>query len=237
MTVTALIVAAGSGSRMGGELPKQYRRLAGKSVLAHAVDALASHPGIDAVRVVIGEGQKGLAQDALGARSVGDLIVGGAERGLSVRAGIAAIDDDIALIHDAARPFCPPAVIDRLLDALEEYDAATPVMPATDTLTRLGDRATLGERVERQEIFRVQTPQAFRLAALRRAIEDWRGAGPSDETAYLKAMGISVAAIEGHSMLDKLTTPEVFARAEAVMMSRMVGRTGTGFDVHAFAGN
>jgi len=85
--VTALIVAAGSGSRMGGQLPKQYQPIAGKAVLAHAVDALASHPAIDSVRVVIGEGQEQLAEQVLNGRDVGALIIGGAERADSVRAG------------------------------------------------------------------------------------------------------------------------------------------------------
>ena len=237
MTVTALIVAAGSGSRMGGELPKQYRKLAGKSVLAHAFDALSCHPAIDVVRVVIGDGQQDLAREALGNRSVGDLIIGGVERGASVRAGIAAIGGDIVLVHDAARPFCPPAVIDRLLAALEDHDAATPVLPATDTLTRLDEDARLGERVQRDEIFRIQTPQAFRVATLRRAIEDWRSGEPTDETAYLKSKHVPIAAIEGHSMLEKLTTPDDFERAEAFMTSKLIGRTGMGFDVHAFAGD
>src|SRR5262245_10975607 len=106
MSVTALIVAAGSGSRMGSDLPKQFRPIAGKAVLAHAVDALASHPAIDTVRVVIGEGQQDLARQALGNRDVGELIVGGAERADSVRAGLNANETDVILVHDAARPFC-----------------------------------------------------------------------------------------------------------------------------------
>src|SRR5687767_13277712 len=120
MHVTALIVAAGSGSRMGDGPPKQYRRIGGKPVLAHAVDAVTSHAGIDAVRLVIGAGQEALAADALGSREVGPLIVGGAERADSVRAGLAAVEGDIVLVHDAARPFCPPPVIDRLLGALDK---------------------------------------------------------------------------------------------------------------------
>ena len=122
MTVTALIVAAGSGTRMGGELPKQYRPIAGKAVLAHAVDALASHPRVNAVRVVIGAGQEEMAQAALGARDIGDVIIGGAERSDSVRAGLDAIGEGVVLVHDAARPFCPHDVIDRLLDFDDTLD-------------------------------------------------------------------------------------------------------------------
>src|SRR5688572_24035628 len=133
MTVTALIVAAGTGSRLGGEVPKQFQKIAGKAVLAHAVDALASHPEIDAVRVVIAAGQEGLARDALGGRDAGELIIGGSERSDSVRAGLAAVEADIILVHDAARPFCPHGVIDRLLMALESNEGAVPVLPIADT--------------------------------------------------------------------------------------------------------
>ena len=140
MTVTALIVAAGSGSRMGGDVPKQYRPIASKSVLAHAVDALASHPRIDAVRVVIGEGQQEAALEAVGARDVGELILGGETRQESVRLGLEALSaqgaPDIVLIHDAARPFCPFDVIDRLLKALATEAADVPALPAADTLMR-----------------------------------------------------------------------------------------------------
>ncbi|HEU4956045.1 MAG TPA: 2-C-methyl-D-erythritol 4-phosphate cytidylyltransferase, partial [Sphingomicrobium sp.] len=106
-SVVALIVAAGSGSRMGSDFPKQFRPIGGRAVLAHAFDAVASHPSIDAVRVVIGEDQQEIASRALEGRDVAELIIGGAERADSVWAGLSAIDSDIILVHDAARPFCP----------------------------------------------------------------------------------------------------------------------------------
>jgi 2-C-methyl-D-erythritol 4-phosphate cytidylyltransferase/2-C-methyl-D-erythritol 2,4-cyclodiphosphate synthase len=162
MTVSALIVAAGSGSRMGGEMPKQFRPIGGKAVLAHAVDALASHPAIDVVRVVIGEGQRDLARLALGNRNV-ELVIGGAERSDSVRAGMDASEGDVILIHDAARPFCPPDVIDRLLAALGAAEGAVPVLPVADTLARAG--TFLGEAVDRSRLVRVQTPRHFSFAA------------------------------------------------------------------------
>src|SRR5262245_38882278 len=98
-STVALIVAAGSGSRMGSDLPKQYRPIGGKAVLAHAVDALASHRTIDAVRVVVGQGQEELARIALGDRDVGELIIGGSERAESVHAGLDAIEADVILVH------------------------------------------------------------------------------------------------------------------------------------------
>lgn len=234
MTTVALIVAAGSGSRMGGEVPKQFQPIAGKAMLAHAVDALASHPAIDAVRVVIGAGQQQVAQQALGDRDVGELIIGGAERADSVRAGLEAIEPDVVLVHDAARPFCPHGIIDRLLGALDEADGAVPVLPVADTLARAD--TNLGETVDRSGLVRVQTPQAFRYRRLIETYAQWNGPSPTDESTVMRAAGRKVAVIEGDVMLEKLTTDADWQRAEAWFNSRLVSRTGLGFDVHAFAG-
>jgi 2-C-methyl-D-erythritol 4-phosphate cytidylyltransferase/2-C-methyl-D-erythritol 2,4-cyclodiphosphate synthase len=234
MTTTALIVAAGKGERAGAGLPKQYRLLGGKPVLRRAVEALARHPAVAAVRVVIGAGQRDLARQALEGVDVGDLIEGGAERADSVRAGLARIEDDAVLVHDAARPFCPPAVIDRLLAPLEFFEGAAPVLAVGDTLARASDR--LEDAVDRRGMVRVQTPQAFRLGALRSAYDRWSGETPTDETTVARAAGLSVAAVEGDAALEKITTRADFARAEEWLAARLIPRTGIGFDVHAFAG-
>jgi 2-C-methyl-D-erythritol 4-phosphate cytidylyltransferase/2-C-methyl-D-erythritol 2,4-cyclodiphosphate synthase len=235
MDVTALIVAAGSGTRMGGGVPKQYRRLGGKPMLAHAVDALARHPGINGVRVVVGEGQQDLASEALGGRDVGSLVIGGGERADSVRAGLAAVAGEAVLVHDAARPFCPPGVIDRLLAALERYPGAVPVLRVADTLARGAD--LLGETVDRSALVRVQTPQAFRRTALAEAYARWSGPSPTDESTVARAAGLDVAMVEGDPALDKLTSEADWARAEEWLVSRLTPRTGLGFDVHGFAGD
>ena len=242
MTVSALIVAAGSGARLGGGLPKQFRMIGGTVVLARAVDALTGHPGIDAVRVVIGEGQEEMARAALGPRDVGDLIIGGAARSDSVRAGLGAIDSEFVLVHDAARPFCPHDVVDRLLAALDHHDGAVPILAINDTLAvadtlARGDGAVLGEPVDRAALVRVQTPQAFRTSRLKQAYGDFAGVDPTDESMVMRAAGHAVAMVEGDAMLDKLTTPADWARAEALSAARLVSRTGMGFDVHAFAGD
>src|SRR3954462_4550517 len=160
----ALGVAAGSGSRGGGELPKQYRRIAGKAVLAHAIDHLLA-AGIDEVRVVIAPGHEELYREAIGDRALPSPVLGGAERQESVRNGLEAITSEGAaawvLIHDAARPFVTRAVVARLVEALETDEAAVPVLPVVDTLARAG--ATLDAAVARDGLVRVQTPQAFRL--------------------------------------------------------------------------
>src|SRR5690242_10532121 len=121
MSVTGLIVAAGTGERLGGGIPKQYRSMDGKPVLRWAVEALARHPAVAKVRVVIGAGQEDLASVALRGLDVGSFIEGGAERADSVRAGLEALSGDAVLVHDAARPFCPADVIDRLLPPLEFF--------------------------------------------------------------------------------------------------------------------
>jgi 2-C-methyl-D-erythritol 4-phosphate cytidylyltransferase/2-C-methyl-D-erythritol 2,4-cyclodiphosphate synthase len=230
--VTALIVAAGSGVRMGGHMPKQFRVIGGKSVLAHAVDALASHPRISEIRVVIGAGQEALAKEALGDRDVGVLIVGGRERAESVANGLAAIDGEVVLVHDAARPFCPPEVIDRLLDALEKKNhGAVPVLPVSDTLAK-GD-ALLGETIDRKRLLRVQTPQAFYREDLVYALEEAGKRLATDESQVMVAAGLTV---EGDVMLDKLTTPADFAAAQRRLAANLVSRSGQGFDVHAFDG-
>ena len=234
MTTIALIVAAGSGKRLGGAIPKQFRMLGGKPVLRRAVDAIRNHPAISAVRVVVGAGQQELAGEALAGIDVGPLIAGGADRADSVRAGLAAIDGEAVLVHDAARPFCPAEVIDRLLAPLEFFDGAAPVLAVGDTLARAGDR--IEDNVDRTGLVRVQTPQAFRLAALRRAYDGWSGQSPTDETSVARASGLSIAAVAGDPALDKITTAADFARAEEWLLSRLVPRTGIGFDVHAFAG-
>jgi 2-C-methyl-D-erythritol 4-phosphate cytidylyltransferase/2-C-methyl-D-erythritol 2,4-cyclodiphosphate synthase len=234
MTTTALIVAAGKGERAGGDVPKQFRLLGGKPILRWAVEALIRHPAVQAVRVVIAAGQRESAQAALKGLNVGELIDGGPERADSVRAGLAAIDGDAVLVHDAARPFCPSAVIDRLLASLEFHEGAAPVLPVGDTLARAAN--IVEEPIDRSGIVRVQTPQAFRLESLKSAYERWAGSSPTDETTVLRAAGMRVAAVEGDPALEKLTLPADFERAEQWLVGRLSPRTGMGFDVHAFEG-
>jgi 2-C-methyl-D-erythritol 4-phosphate cytidylyltransferase/2-C-methyl-D-erythritol 2,4-cyclodiphosphate synthase len=234
MTTTALIVAAGTGSRMGAASPKQFRSLGGKPVLRWAVEALFRHRAVQSVRVVVGRGQQDVAAAALGGLEVGALIEGGAERADSVRAGLAEISGDAVLVHDAARPFCPSPVVDRLLASLEFFEGAAPVLPVGDTLSRVGE--TLGEPIDRAGLARVQTPQAFRLDALKSAYEQWHGPSPPDETTVVRAAGMKVAAVEGDPALEKLTLPADFDRAEQWLAGRLSPRTGMGFDVHAFGG-
>ena len=234
MTISAIIVAAGSGQRLGGT-PKQFRLLGGKPVLRWAVEALVRHPAVRRTRVVVGKGQEARAAAALEGLDVGELVEGGAERADSVQAGLSAIADDAVLVHDAARPFCPHDVIDRLVAALEFHEGSAPILPVSDTLARSGP--SLGEPLDRSALVRVQTPQAARTDALRSAYSAWTGsAAPTDETSVLTAAGMSVGTVAGSPELDKITTADDLARAERWLAGAMVPRTGMGFDVHAFGG-
>jgi len=225
----ALLVAAGSGSRSGQTVPKQFARLGGRPLVAHAHAALAAHPGIDRVVVVIGAGQETALAEALG-----DVphVIGGATRRESVAAGLAAVGDAArVLIHDAARPFVPAAVIDRLFAALDHAPGAVPVLPVADTLAQ-GD-AMLGDVVPRAGLVRVQTPQAFATAAIREAHAAWDASvEATDDAQMLRAIGLDVATVEGDTMLDKITWSADFAAAEARIAPTLISRSATGYDVH-----
>ncbi len=231
---SALIVAAGNGARAELDGPKQYARIAGKAVIAHAIDALL--PLVDSVQVVIGAGQEAAFAEAIAGRPLPSPIIGGATRQGSVREGLARLEADppaYVLIHDAARPFLRAGVVERLIEALASSDGAVPVIPVTDTLAHGG--AALGDTIPRDGLVRVQTPQAFRFDAIRAAHQTWRGPDATDDAQVARAFGLSVATVAGDPALEKLTYPSDFVAAEARLSAGLGVRTGMGFDVHAFA--
>lgn len=235
----ALIVAAGSGSRMGQELPKQYLTLGGKPVLRHCLETFLRHPRIAGVRVVINPAFRDLHDAAAAGLGIMEPVAGGGSRQESVRLGLeslAAEKADYVLIHDAARPFVDAATIDRTIDSLATHTGALVAVPVVDTLKRGQDRAGAlfsGVTVDRAGLHRAQTPQGFRfdaiLAAHRKA-----AAGPemTDDAAVAEAAGLDVALVTGHEDNFKITNPADLARAERLMSQDMEYRTGNGFDVH-----
>jgi 2-C-methyl-D-erythritol 4-phosphate cytidylyltransferase/2-C-methyl-D-erythritol 2,4-cyclodiphosphate synthase len=228
-TTVALIVAAGSGSRVGGSQPKQFRLIRGKPMLWHSYAALAAHPHIDQVYVAIGAGQEAEAKAALVGLKDPIFVQGGPTRRESVYLGLKAIAAtqlvDQVLIHDAARPFLAVTVIDDLLDALLRAPGAVPALPVVDSLSRGMD--ILSETVERDNLWRIQTPQAFAFQDIYAAHQSWTGAEPTDDARMLMAQGSDVRIVPGAEALNKFTFSSDFAGN--IMPSF---RSGNGFDVH-----
>jgi 2-C-methyl-D-erythritol 4-phosphate cytidylyltransferase/2-C-methyl-D-erythritol 2,4-cyclodiphosphate synthase len=226
----AVVVAAGSGSRAGGA--KQWRRLGGKPVVRWSVEALLK-AGAEDVVVVVSPGAEAEAVEALAGLTGWRAVVGGAARTDSVRAGLTALggaDDRPVLIHDAARPFLSAAVIARCIQALEDADGALPALPVADSLRRATDGLVSGA-VEREALWRAQTPQAFRLKTLTDAFAAWpEGETATDEATVVERAGGRVRIVEGDARLMKLTFPEDFAMAEALIPRNV--RVGQGYDVH-----
>ncbi len=232
MEFAGVVVAAGSGSRAGAGAAKQWRSLAGRPVLRWSVEALLD-AGAAEVVVVIPAGADAEAARALEGLSGWRTVAGGATRTDSVRAGLAAVrveDAAAVMIHDAARPLLATDVVNRLLEALRESDAALPVLPVADSLKRDGGGVSAGA-VAREGLVRAQTPQAFRLGALRAAYACWPEDGAAtDDVTVFEAAGGRVALVPGDPALMKLTYPEDFAMAEALIAWET--RIGLGLDAH-----
>lgn len=249
MKVAALLVAAGRGARAGAGAPKQFRRIAGRSVLERAVDAFRAHPDIGSILVAIHPDDVALYVDALG-DTAPPYVFGGAERQETVRIGLEALvgaSPEAVLIHDAARPFIPRDAIDRVIASLAEFDGACAAMPAVETMRREvdgGDGLLCGDLVDRSGLWRAQTPQGFRFAPLLEAHRQLKDETFTDDAEIASRAGLRVSLVEGAPENVKLTTPADFAWAEkwarvedGADTPMMETRTGQGFDVHAFGQN
>lgn len=231
----AVVVAAGKGLRAGGDLPKQFATWRGKPLLRHSLEALAE-AGATPIVIAIPDGTEALAASAATGIPRVRFVTGGATRQLSVHAALEALEADApdhVLIHDAARPVLPRAVIDRLLAALESRPGAIPVLPVVDSLCHAeGDE--MGAAAHREVLRRVQTPQAFRYPAILTAHREWDGPPDAgDDAQVAQYAGFAVALVPGDEALRKITFAADF-REEQPMTSRPP-RTGTGFDVHRLA--
>jgi len=226
-----VLVAAGRGNRMGGGVPKQWRALAGGTVAAQTVRAFRE-AGLPRIVLVI------QPEDADHARALGlPWVAGGESRSASVRAALDALSKNppqAVLIHDVARPLVTIAVIHRVLAALADHPGAAPALPVTDALWRGTAGQVIGAQ-DRDGLYRAQTPQGFRFAALYAAYAAFAGEA-ADDVAVACSAGLDVAIVAGDEDNLKLTWPADFARAEAILKGRraMDIRTGNGFDVHAF---
>jgi 2-C-methyl-D-erythritol 4-phosphate cytidylyltransferase/2-C-methyl-D-erythritol 2,4-cyclodiphosphate synthase len=232
----ALIVAAGRGERAGGGVPKQYRLLTGQPVLRRTVEAFRGHPHVEAVRVVINGDDRASYEAAVAGLELAAPAIGGATRAESVRNGLEALGPAAprrVLIHDGARPLVSQSLIGRVLDALDNADAAAPFLPVADTLRR--KTAAGYETVAREGLMRAQTPQGFRFDKILDAHRRFSSEHVTDDIALAEMAGMSIAAVAGEETNIKLTTSDDFMTAEKLALASLLDvRTGTGFDTHRF---
>ncbi|GAM99345.1 2-C-methyl-D-erythritol 4-phosphate cytidylyltransferase [alpha proteobacterium U9-1i] len=236
--VAAVIVAGGAGERAGGGIPKQYRALAGKAVVAWSLDAFAG-AGVEDVVVVTASAHHALFDKANATGATARRVDGGATRTASVRAGLEALRvaaPDIVLIHDAARPGLSPAMIRKLVAAIEQgARAAAPALPVPDALVTVDAAGAVTGEAERAALRRVQTPQAFAFPAI---VSAYAAAAAdavfSDDLAVARTAGMRPTLIEGDARLMKFTYPEDEAVLEALLGGERVLCVGQGIDAHRF---
>jgi 2-C-methyl-D-erythritol 4-phosphate cytidylyltransferase/2-C-methyl-D-erythritol 2,4-cyclodiphosphate synthase len=233
----ALVVAAGRGSRFGGEIPKQWRDLGGRPVLRHSLATFAAHPAIDAVRAVIHPDDRLLYDAAAAGLALGDPILGGPTRQDSVRLGLealVALDPEVVLIHDGARPFVNAGVIGRVIAGLKDHAGAIPALPVHDTLKRGGPSGLIEATVPRAGLWRAQTPQGFHFPALLAAHRAAMGHEWTDDAAVAEQAGMTVSLVTGSEDNVKITTAQDLCRAAARQAEPGDIRVASGFDVHRF---
>jgi 2-C-methyl-D-erythritol 4-phosphate cytidylyltransferase/2-C-methyl-D-erythritol 2,4-cyclodiphosphate synthase len=231
VTFSTVIVAAGQGLRAGPGAPKAWRELAGRPILRWSVEALLA-AGARQVVVVLAADRLADADAALRGLDGWRAVAGGANRSASAAAGVAALDggaDEIVLVHDAARPFLGRNHVEALIAALDYADGAAPALPVADTLKRRQGESV--STVSRDGLWRVQTPQAFRLGALRAAYASLEGEA-TDDLALIEQAGGRIALTPGDPMLFKITYAEDFAMAERLAGAARITRIGQGVDAH-----
>jgi 2-C-methyl-D-erythritol 4-phosphate cytidylyltransferase / 2-C-methyl-D-erythritol 2,4-cyclodiphosphate synthase len=247
VTVAALIVAAGRGSRAAGKdgRPKQYCPIGGVPIIARAIAAFAQHPRVDDILVVIHADDETIyrAASAPFAPRLRKPVQGGARRQDSVRAGLEALADvppSSVLIHDAARPFVKPDLISRVIAGLDAHQGALPCLKVTDTLKWIADGRVIGT-AERDQLWRAQTPQGFKFDAIlaaHRAAAKEPAREFTDDAGVAEWFGLDVALVEGAEDNRKLTTAEDLKLADELLRPKAanagITRVASGYDVHAF---
>lgn len=236
MKLAAIIVAGGRGARVGGEIPKQYKELLGRPVIAWSALALAE-AGVAEMVIACAPEHTGLCRTATSGFAGIRIVEGGATRTASVKAALAAVADaDAILVHDAARPGLGADLVRRLVAELEAgASAVTPALAVPDTLRRADASGRIIEDVARDGLMRIQTPQAFRAATLRAAyaaLPD--GASLTDDIAVVRAHGVEAKLIAGDAKLMKITYPEDMAMLERLLGSERIICVGHGVDAHRF---
>lgn len=248
-TVFAIVLAAGQSRRLGGDIVKPWRDLAGRPVLDHAVSALAAHPRIQK-GVIVAQQSTLNETEALAAPYGWSVVEGGAERAFSVKSGLEALaahSPDYVLIHDAARPFIPHDVLDRLIDALDHgAKGVIPTLPPSDSLKKVKNNIVV-DRIDRDGIDRVQTPQGFDFKVIKSLHDADKQGTATDDSSLLEDHDHQVTTVMGDPMMDKITTAADLTRAEYLAQGLQTPRDNvtfkkhsetrlaTGFDVHRFS--
>jgi 2-C-methyl-D-erythritol 4-phosphate cytidylyltransferase len=228
MKVAAIIAAAGLGRRMQQDTPKTYLQLAGKPILIHTLEVFEKVPEVKEVLVVVHPEDLEFCQeeviDPYPLKKVLRLVPGGKERQDSVYHALKvlkkeAVELDVILVHDAARPLVDPAQVRKVLAAARRHGGAILGIPCQDTLKRVNSRGEVVATVDRQELWQVQTPQAFQAALLWRAYQEAmeRGFYATDEAALVEALGETVVVVPGTCLNLKITTPDDLKMAEAIL--------------------
>lgn len=231
MRIAGLIVAAGRGTRAQTDLPKQYNMLGNKTVLEASIRALASDPRITSIQVVIHPDDATLystVEKQLSDLPLAPVVTGSTTRQGSVSKGLAAIDSEYVLIHDAARPFLSSLTLSAVIDATLQHDAAFPALSVTDALWKK-NHGIADVSVPREDLVRAQTPQGFRTDLIKEAFQSFEGEA-LDDVAVVRAFGADVHFVEGDPENTKLTYPEDFKLTKVPDI-----RVGNGYDVHAFS--
>jgi len=222
--VSAVLVAAGRGERLGGEVPKAFAPFAGRPLLAESLARLDACPYVDVVVVLVPAGWEEpaiLLAEELGAGKVASCLAGGSSRAGSVRIGVEAVEPeaDVILVHDAARPLLSDEIVERVLAPLGEgWDGAVPGLPIADTLKR-ATAGTVVETVDRSGLWAIQTPQAFLAPGFRRAIAA-SAQDPSDCAGFVEAAGGRVKIVAGDERLAKVTRQTDLAALERALGGR-----------------
>jgi 2-C-methyl-D-erythritol 4-phosphate cytidylyltransferase len=219
MAIWAIVVAAGSGARLGADRPKAFVRLGGRTMLAWSLAMLDDHDLIDGIVMVVPEEYEeraSLLADDLAATKIAAAVAGGATRPESVAAGLSCVPEsaDFVLVHDAARPLVPPEVVDRVVEALRAgAEGAVPALALADTVKRVSPDGSVAETLDRGALRAIQTPQGFPLAVLREALAERTG-DATDCASMVEALGRPVVCVDGDERAFKVTTPADLARAE-----------------------
>lgn len=231
-SVIAIVVAAGRGTRLESVVPKAYIPLAGKPLIRHTIDYLQATGCVDHVQVVIHPNDIDLYNQSIAGLDLLPPVIGGETRQDSVKAGLEALkplNPDKVLIHDAARPFVPGKIVQRLLLAIEDQGGAVPVLAVQDSLVRKEVGGLMP--IPREGLYRVQTPQAFNYHAILQAHIQADSQHYTDDASLFQAAGHAVVSVEGSVQLAKITTKEDVWMAERSMALAQT-RVGFGYDVH-----